>query len=141
VWVSGGGYLVVSDPNANRIYKYGQAAERLTVYRENSGYNGADIAEYRQPGSNGLTLDARGRLTLDQHGNRREVCIEPDGSETTLADHGLWILSPSGRHLGTLRSGRLPQNMAWGGEDGKTLYLAAQSGLYRVRLQVAGIRP
>jgi gluconolactonase len=31
--------------------------------------------------------------------------------------------------------------MAWGDEDGKTLYLCARSGLYRMRLNIPGIRP
>jgi gluconolactonase len=77
------GFLLFSDPNANRIYRYDGA---LTVFRENSGYEGADIAEYRQPGSNGLTIDKDGRLTVNQHGNRRVVRLEKDGSLTVLAD-------------------------------------------------------
>ena len=32
-------------------------------------------------------------------------------------------------------------NMAWGDDDGKTLYLCAQSGLYKMRLNIPGIRP
>ncbi len=35
-----------------------------------SGYTGADIGEYGQPGSNGLAIDKEGRLIIDQHGNR-----------------------------------------------------------------------
>src|SRR5262249_10443695 len=31
--------------------------------------------------------------------------------------------------------------MAWGDDDGKTLYLCARSGLYRMRVNVEGIRP
>lgn len=54
---------------------------------------------------------------------------------------GLWILSPAGKHLGTLHVAELPANMAWGDADGKTLYLAARTGLYRVRLAIPGIRP
>jgi hypothetical protein len=34
-----------------------------------------------------------------------------------------------------------PHNMAWGDEGGKTLYICDRSGLYRMRLQVAGIMP
>jgi gluconolactonase len=86
VWVRDGGYLLFSDPNANRIYAYSETDAALSVYRERSGYDGADIAEYRQPGSNGLALDAQGRLTIDQHGNRRVVRVEPDGELTVLAD-------------------------------------------------------
>ena len=42
---------------------------------------------------------------------------------------------------GTVIAPRHPHNLAWGDDDGKTLYLAAQSGLYRMRLNVSGIRP
>ncbi len=31
--------------------------------------------------------------------------------------------------------------MAWGDDDGRTLYLAAQTGLYRIRLSIPGVRP
>src|ERR1700758_4844191 len=51
-----------------------------------SGYRGMDIGEYGQPGSNGLTLDKEGRLTINQHGNRRVVRIEKNGQLTVLAD-------------------------------------------------------
>ena len=51
-----------------------------------SGYRGVDIAEYRQPGSNGLTLDGEGRLTICEHGNRRVTRLERNGVPTVLAD-------------------------------------------------------
>jgi gluconolactonase len=57
------------------------------VFREHSGYTGADIAEYTQPGSNGLTLDGAGRLTVNEHGNRRVSLLEADGRVTVLADN------------------------------------------------------
>jgi gluconolactonase len=90
IWLTkDGGYLLFSDPNSNTIYKYTPLKDdvgRLEVFRTPSGYSGADIAEYGQPGSNGLTLDPRGRLTINQHGNHRVVRIEKDGTETVLAD-------------------------------------------------------
>src|SRR5258707_1064819 len=71
VWVPDGqGYLLFSDPNNNTIYRLTQESE-VSVYRTKSGYTGMDIAEYGQPGSNGLTLDSQGRLTICEHGNRR----------------------------------------------------------------------
>jgi gluconolactonase len=84
VWVADGGYLLFSDPNANTIYRY-QEGQGLSVFRAQSGYAGADVAEYRQPGSNGLALDAQGRLTINEHGNRRVSRLEPDGRLTVLA--------------------------------------------------------
>lgn len=85
VWVKDGRYLLFSDPNANTMYKYTTDGQ-LSVFREKSGYDGADIAEFGQPGSNGLTLDPQGRLTINQHGNRRVIRVEADGKETVLAD-------------------------------------------------------
>src|SRR6266480_4858451 len=77
VWDRKGGYLLFSDPNSNTIYKYSPDENgTLTVFREKSGYEDADIAEYGQPGSNGLTFDQQGDLTINQHGNRRVVRIE-----------------------------------------------------------------
>src|SRR6266478_5958296 len=87
VWDRKGGFLLFSDPNNNTIYKYSPDGNgQLTVFRAKSGYEGADIAEYTQPGSNGLTFDREGRLTINQHGNRRVVRLENDGQLTVLAD-------------------------------------------------------
>ena len=296
VWINkDGGYLLFSDPNANTIYKYtpnGNLDGKLDVFRTPSGYSGADIAEYGQPGSNGLTIDSQGRLTINQHGNHRVVRDENDGTQTVLADSyegkrlnspndlvyrsdgtlfftdppfgfpklfndarkqlpfsgvysiykgalrlvskdftgpngialspdekylyvgnwprsltgqelrkddervsevgdrhkaimryevqpdgtlkngrlfydftnapgedgldgikvdqkgnlyvsapgGLWVISPEGKHLGTIITPKHVHNMAWGDADGKTLYLCARSGLYRMRLNIAGVR-
>jgi gluconolactonase len=273
VWVRDGGYLLFSDPNKNTIYKY-KPDGQLSVFREKSGYEGEDIGEYGQPGSNGLALDPQGRLTINQHGNRRVVRLEQNGELTVLADRyegkrlnspndlvyrsdgtlfftdppfglpkfyddprkelsyngvfclykgklklvttdfkgpngiafspdekylyvgnwddnqkvvrryevgvdgslsngrlffdmtsakgedaidgikvdqqgnlyvsgpgGLWILSAEGKHLGTVIAPMHPHNMAWGDEDGKTLYLTARSGLYRMRLNIPGSPP
>lgn len=85
VWLKDG-TLLFSDPNANRIYRYAAQPGELSVFRDKAGYDGADIAEYGQPGSNGLTLDPQGRLTIDQHGNRRVIRVEADGRDTVLAD-------------------------------------------------------
>ena len=271
VWTGDG--LLFSDPNSNVIYKYSKTGE-LSVFRTRSGYSGADLAEYGQPGSNGITLDPAGNLVLDQHGNRRVVRLEKDGAETVLADQfegkrlnspndlvyrsdgtlfftdppfglpkffddkrkelpfsgvysvykgklqlvskefsgpngiafspdekylyigdwdernkvvyryevnrdgtvkngqlffdftsfkgedaidgikvdkagnlyvsapgGLQILSPEGRLLGTIITPQHVHNMAWGDDDGKTLYLCARTGLYKIRLNIEGIRP
>lgn len=85
IWIDSG-YLLFSDPNANRIYQYRAADAKLSIFKTNSGYSGKNIAEYFQPGSNGLTLDPQGRLTINEHGNRRVTRIEKDGRLTVLAD-------------------------------------------------------
>ncbi|MEP6571314.1 MAG: SMP-30/gluconolactonase/LRE family protein [Gemmatimonadota bacterium] len=274
VWVREGGYLLFSDPNANRIYRWTPNGE-VSVYRTKSGYAGVDIGEYHQPGSNGLTLDSMGRLTVDQHGERRVIRIERTGAITVLADRyeghrlnspndlvyrsdgtlyftdppfglpkafgdskkelpfsgvymvrdgrttlltrelagpnglafspdertfyvdnwdparkvimrydvradgtlangrvfldvtrtapgddawdgikvdrngnvyaagpgGIYVLSPEGRHLGTIVTPEHAANFAWGDDDNRTLFITASTGLYRIRLNVPGIAP
>ena len=51
VWDRKGSFLLFSDPNNNTIYKYSPEGNgQLAVFRDKSGYEGADIAEYGQPG-------------------------------------------------------------------------------------------
>jgi gluconolactonase len=69
------------------------------------------------------------------------IKVDRKGNLYGAGPGGLWIFSPEGKHLGTLK---LPENMAncnWGGADGKTLYITASSALYRIRLNIAGVRP
>lgn len=270
VWVSGvdgaDGYLLFSDPNNNTIYRWSTDGQ-VSLFRTHSGYTGANIAEYHQPGSNGLALDPQGRLTINEHGNRRVTRLEKNGSITVLADHyqgkrlnspndlvyrsdgvlyftdppfglpgvfddprkevnfsgvfcwnngtlklvstdlsgpngiafspdekylyitnwdtskklimryevardgilsngsvffdmtsepgeqaldgikldrqgnlfvsgpgGVWVISANAKHLGTIRGPQLVANLAWGDTDGRTLYMTARTGLYRIRL-------
>ncbi len=86
VWVNDdGGYLLFSDIPRNSIYKW-KEAEGISLWMKPSGYTG--VADYgREPGSNGLALDARGRLTLCEHGDRRISRLETNGGKRTLVDH------------------------------------------------------
>jgi gluconolactonase len=272
VWTRDGG-LLFSSPNTNQIYRWTPQGT-VTVFRSHSGYTGTDIGRYHQPGSNGLTFDPEGRLTMCQHGNRRVLRVEPHGNTTVLADRfegnrlnspndlvyrsdgtlyftdppfglpdafddpkkelgfsgvfmvrdgaislvdgslagpnglafspderslyvgnwdpdskvvmrydvaadgstsggeiffdmtdadgedaidgikvdvlgnlyvcgpgGIWVLAPDGRHLGTLRLPEDPHNLAWGDADGRALYITALTSIYRMRLNITGIRP
>ena len=67
--------------------------------------------------------------------------VDQRGNVYAAGPGGLWIISPAGKHLGTIKAPEQPANMAWGDDDGRTLYLAARTSVYRVRLKVPGIRP
>jgi gluconolactonase len=54
---------------------------------------------------------------------------------------GVWILSPAGQHLGTIPVPERAGNVAWGDEDGKTLYIVASTSVYRIRTKVGGAKP
>jgi gluconolactonase len=272
VWTRDGA-LLFSSPNTNTIYRWAPAGT-VTVFLPKSGYTGTDIGRYAQPGSNGLTFDPEGRLTICQHGNQRIIRVEPHGNTTVLAEtyagkrlnspndlvyasdgtlyftdppfglpgmfadpkkelpfsgvyqvrdgavslitpelegpngialspderhlyvgnwdpdrkvvmrytlgtggsvtsgevffdmtgaegedaidglkvdvagnvyvcgpSGIWLLSPRGEHLGTIRIPESPHNLAWGDEDARTLYITALTSIYRIRLGFPGIRP
>ena len=53
---------------------------------------------------------------------------------------GVWIIAPDGTHLGTINTGEVTANVAWG-DDGRTLYMTASTGLYRIRLSTEGVIP
>ena len=89
---------------------------------------------------------ANGRKFFDMSNDTGEAV--PDGMKI---DHlgnifatgpgGVLILSPQGKHLGTIELPEIPANCGWGGTDGKTLYITARTSLYRVKLAVAGKQP
>jgi gluconolactonase len=76
--------LFFSDIPRNVIMKW-NAEKGVSRFLENSGYTGAAPFTGREPGSNGLTLDPQGRLTLCQHGDRRVSRRETDGTMVALA--------------------------------------------------------
>ncbi len=66
------------------------------------------------------------------------IKVDKAGNVFVSGPGGLWVFSPEGKHLGTLRGPEHPHNMAWGDADRQTLYLAAQTGIYRIRLKNSG---
>lgn len=86
IWHKQGGYLLFSDIPANRVYKW-KSGEGVSLFVRNSGYSGTLPFAGKEPGSNGLALDAQGRLVLCRHGDREIGRLEPNGTIVTLADY------------------------------------------------------
>jgi gluconolactonase len=87
VWVRGG-YLLFADIPSNTIRKV-VPGESASVYLRPSGYLGSAPFTGREPGSNGMTLDARGRVTVAGHGQRdvyRIDSLADPARRTILAD-------------------------------------------------------
>ncbi len=89
VWVPAGGYVLFSDIPPNAIYRW-KEGEGKSLYLQPSGYT-SDVARSGEVGSNGLVLDAEGRLVLAQHGDRRIARLgapldAPTPTYTSLAD-------------------------------------------------------
>lgn len=70
---------------------------------------------------NGLTLDTQGRIYLAGPG-------------------GIWVLDANGGRLGVIATPETPSASAFGDTDGRTLYIAAETSLYKVRLKVSDRR-
>ena len=79
IWVRGG-YLLFADIPNNRIMKWTPDG-RLSVFMQPSGYTGAEPYKGIEPGSNGMTMDARGRVTVAGHAARNVWRFESLESE------------------------------------------------------------
>ena len=79
--------------------------------------------------------DAEGEDAIDG------LKVDVSGNLYVCGPGGIWILAADGTHLGTLRLPEAPHNLAFGGDDDRTLYVTALTGVYRLRLDVPGIRP
>lgn len=71
----------------------------------------------------------------------------PDGMKVDVAGNlfatgpaGVWVISPEGEHLGIIQPEELPANVGFAA-DGRTLYMTARTGLYRIRLSTEGAIP
>jgi gluconolactonase len=81
-----------------------------------------DVTAEKQDGlPDGMKVDMKGNL----------YCAGPGD---------IWVFSPDGKHLGAIKPPETPANCAWG-DDGRTLYITARTGLYRIKLAAQGERP
>lgn len=66
--------------------------------------------------------------------------VDQQGNMYGTGPGGVWIFSPEGKHLGTIRTPEVAANCAWGEKDAHTLYITATTSVYRIRLKIAGMR-
>lgn len=65
--------------------------------------------------------------------------VDRRGNVYATALIGLQIFSPDGKRLGAIATPEIASNCAWDDADGKTLYITARTGLYRIRLNIPGV--
>jgi gluconolactonase len=108
-------YVANSDPERKLWMRYDVAANGSV----SNGKVFADATAEKEDGlPDGMKVDSLGNIYATGPG-------------------GVWVFSPEGKHLGTIKPPETPANCGWG-EDGKSLYLTARTGLYRIKLAVAG---
>jgi gluconolactonase len=69
------------------------------------------------------------------------IKVDTAGDLYVCGPAGIWVVSAEGERLGLLQLPEDPHNLAWGGADGRDVYVTALTSVYRIRLGVPGIRP
>jgi gluconolactonase len=112
-------YVNDTDRAHIRVFDVGPSHELSNgrVFAENIG--DADLAK-------GELVDG---MKADEHGN-----VYVTGPK------GVWVFSPDGEHLGVIGVPENVGNLNWGDDDWRTLYIAASTSIYRVRMNVSGNR-
>ena len=66
--------------------------------------------------------------------------VDVEGNVYCGGSGGVWVMDPSGKHLGTIVHGQpATTNIAWGDDDWKTLYITSRNTLMRIRLNIPGL--
>lgn len=119
---------IAFSPDESRLYVADSSAGLWMAYdvdADGSLNNGVvllDASNVDAPGApDGLKVDELGNLWATGPG-------------------GVWVITPDGKHLGTIMPTEVPANVAWG-EDGRALFMTARTGLYRIRVNVSGAIP
>jgi gluconolactonase len=118
VWIKRDNTLVFSDIPGNKIYKWDPVSAEVSVVLDPSGFTGADASGvgrevneggeiFYNIGSNGVTVDAEGRLVFNAMGDRQVVRLEADGKRTVLASQFEGKRLNSGNDLVYRRDGTL----------------------------------
>ena len=69
------------------------------------------------------------------------IKVDTKGNLYATGPGGIWIVSPEGKHLGTILTEKSTANLAWGGTDATTLFITSSDAVYSIRLKIKGIMP
>ena len=92
---------------------------------------------------NGLIDKASKRVAADVRGNGAPgrpdgFKVDSAGNIHTSGSGGVWIVSPTGKPLGRVITEEFPINMAFGGDDWKTLFFVTRTTVGAVKLKIPG---
>ena len=116
-------------PDEKKLYVNDSEKKHIRVFNVQPNgtlTNGRVFAELKEPNQEGVPDG----MKVDVQGN--VYCSGP---------RGVWVFSPEGKLLGKIIVPEVVANLGWGDNDYKTLYITASTSLYRVRLNIAGVRP
>lgn len=109
---------IIGTPDGKTLYVADHGAGKTYAYRIQADGSLGERRLFANRGSDGVTLDERGNLYL-----------------TTRA---VFIHNPDGKEVGSISVPERPTNCCFGGPNGKTLFITAQTSLYSIEMQVKG---
>ena len=74
-------------------------------------------------------------------GNPDGIKVDRTGNVYGAGPGGVWVFSPAGKHLATILVPEVVSNLSWGGADDRSLFITATTSVYRIDLEVPGVRP
>ncbi|HOC31208.1 MAG TPA: SMP-30/gluconolactonase/LRE family protein [Armatimonadota bacterium] len=138
--ISPKGELALLDKLMYRPNGLAFSPDEKLLYVADSERNLIRVFDVRKDGSL-----ANGRLfaTLKEEGQRGG----PDGMKVDVKGNiyctgpgGVWVFSPDATVVAKIRTPEVAANVAFGGKDYKTLYITAQTGLYKIPVKIKGIK-
>jgi gluconolactonase len=66
--------------------------------------------------------------------------VDTQGNIYAAGPEGVWVFSRESKHLGTIQPGETAAKCGCG-DDGKTLYITASTGVCSIRINVPGLKP
>ena len=84
------------------------------------------------------------RIFLEPKGERPGspdgMKVDVEGNIYCTGPGGVWVIDPSGRHLGTILTGAdATTNLCFGGDDWKTMFITTWDSVFSIQLKIAGI--
>jgi gluconolactonase len=112
--------------------------DETVLYIDDSAHRHVRAFDVR---ADGTLTNSRILASMDhpQPGSPDGMKVDVEGNLYVAGATGVWVFEPSGACLGVIVPPERPSNCAWGGEDRRTLYITAQTSLYRVRVLVPGV--
>ena len=90
-------------------------------------------------GDGELFFDATDRVGPSRPGLPDGMAVDAEGHVFATGPGGVLVFSPAGDHLGTIPTAKATANVAFGGPDGRTLFLTSTDRLLRLRTATRGL--
>ena len=119
--------------------------DERTLYVANSDPRRAiwmafDVKDDGTLGPGRVLFDATPLARAGKRGSPDGLKVDRAGNLFATGPGGVLVITPQGKHLGTIATGQATANCAWG-DDGSTLYMTADSQLLRIRTATRGALP